>query len=148
MTVRISQKSAILIERARQFGYSDGMLLSVVITGDIQKLSRAEDEDYQYNDFLSYAQEYGEDLITAVTSGYQIKFNTINGLKVWLADKVGVKPELDYQVGEGCLIGVPLTNGQLAIVQSSIATNWKIIDRETGYDIMLAALATEEMTSE
>ncbi len=144
MVVRISQKSAILIERARHCGYADEALASIIANEDVAGLARAEDEAYQYDDFFSYAKEYGDDLMLAVTSGYQIKFNTINGLKIWLVNKIGIKADLDYNVGDSRLVNVPLTSEQLAIVRATIASNWKVIDHETSYEIVLAAVWQEE----
>jgi hypothetical protein len=126
--VKISQNTAIMIERARRFGVTNEVLLQVVATGDLTPLKVAEAEYYSYDEFLSYAEENGEPLEEAIRNGYQITFNTNNGLKVWLFEKFGVEAGRDFTPSEGRVDELTLSSDHIEALKQALAANWVVKD--------------------
>lgn len=122
--VKISQRTAILLEHARRSGLQTNELLEAVRSGTAEKLAVAEAQNFQYDEWVIYAKEHGEDLEKAVTEGYQITFNTRNGLKIWLEQAFGISSETDFIVGEGVIEGLFLNEEQLESLKKTLAVNW------------------------
>ncbi|WP_018758938.1 hypothetical protein [Paenibacillus terrigena] len=146
--VRISQNTAIMVERAHRFGITDDVLLNVVQTGDLSPLKVAEEEYYSYDDFLSYAEENGEPLEQAIREGYKITFNTNNGLKIWLFERFGVEAGRDFTASEGRVDQLRLSSVNVDSLKSALAANWVVIEHERqGEDqvisVVIRALAAQ-----
>ncbi|OPA79967.1 hypothetical protein BVG16_04225 [Paenibacillus selenitireducens] len=144
--VKISQNTAIMIERARRFGVTNEVLLQVVATGDLTPLKVAEAEYYSYDEFLSYAEENGEPLEEAIRNGYQITFNTNNGLKVWLFEKFGVEAGRDFTPSEGRVDELTLSSDHIEALKQALAANWVVKDSgetasERKISVVIRALA-------
>lgn len=144
--VKISQNTAIMIERARRFGITDEVLLHVAATGDLSPLKVAEAEYYSYDDFLSYAAEHGEPLAEAIRHGYQITFNTNNGLKVWLFEKFDVEAGRDFTSSEGRVDELILSSDNIEALKQALAANWVVKDAggtgaERTISVVIRALA-------
>lgn len=127
-SVKISQNTAIMLERARRFGITDIELLQVVQSGNLNPLKVAEAEHYSYDDFLSYAEEHGEPLEQAIREGYRMTFNTVNGLKIWLQEKFGLEVGRDFTGGEGRWEQLQLSAADAEFVKAALAANWQVID--------------------
>ncbi|MFI2858148.1 hypothetical protein ACH6EH_13575 [Paenibacillus sp. JSM ZJ436] len=125
---KISQHSAILLERARRCGLSAEELLQGVREQSLQVFAPAQHEHYRYEEWISYAEEHGEDLQKAIQEGYRITFNTRNGLKIWLEQTFGLNSETDFTVGEGMIEGLTLSESQLKLLEQRLAVNWMIAD--------------------
>jgi hypothetical protein len=123
-TARLSQKTAILLERARQAGVSEDTLLESVATGDTTLLKEAEAEHYRYDSFVSYAAEHGEQLERAIREGYRITFNTFNGLQLWLEQTFKIERGVDFTATEGKLSGLKLSSSNADRLQNTLAFNW------------------------
>lgn len=137
---RISQNTAILLENARVKGMIDEVILEAVRSGNITVFDAVAEEDFTYEDFLSYAQEHGEPLEQAIREGYRITFNTRNGLKIWLEKAFNLQSEQDFQVGEGVVSGLKLTDAQTQLLSQRLAPNWVIaesVDTATGHNLTL-----------
>ncbi|WP_261378462.1 hypothetical protein [Paenibacillus agilis] len=135
ITAAISQSTAILLERARQAGFTTEELLDIVAANDESRLERAATEHFTYEDWISYAKEHGEPLEQAIREGYRLTFNTVNGLKWWLRYKYDIVAEEDYEVGDGRFNGLKLNAAQIAELKQVIARNWVVIDEvEGGHD--------------
>jgi len=146
--VKISQNTAIMMERARRFGITDDVLLNVVQSGDLSPLKVAEEEYYSYDDFLSYAEENGEPLEQAIRDGYKITFNTNNGLKIWLRERFGVEADRDFKASEGRVDALRLSDANVEALKSALAANWVVIEHERhGEDqvisVVIRALAAQ-----
>lgn len=66
---RVSQNTAIMIERARRKGITDDQLLHAVRTGDVSELIAINEEWYTFDDFVFYANEHDEPLAQAIAVG-------------------------------------------------------------------------------
>lgn len=126
---RISQNSAVLLEKARSLGLSDEQLLHIIETNDITPLA---DSKTDYSEWVSYAREHQEDLAAAVAGGYQMTFNTVYGLKNWLKFRYGVEAEKDYTEGEGRFDGLTLDEAEARFVQAALASNWVVLVEPQG----------------
>lgn len=127
---KLSQSTAILLERARRFDISDLVILEAVRSGDAAQLRKAEAQYYDYDEFLEYATQSGEDIIQAVTDGYQMKFNTPGGVQGWLGEKWGLNPDKDFKVSPGKLTGLLLFDHQVAQLRDTLAVNWAVLDAD------------------
>jgi len=127
---RLSQNTAIMLERARRAGITDEVLLNCVATGDVSALKVAEAEHYSYEDFVTYAAEHGEQLEQAIREDYQITFNTFNGLQLFLEFTFNVKRGVDFTPSEGRLSGLELSKSNVELLTSRLAKNWvlEIVD--------------------
>jgi hypothetical protein len=125
--VRISQMTAILLERARNYGISAEDLLAGVKSGDASLFKTAEDEHFKYDQFLSYAAEHEEDLETAIKSGYQMKFNTMGGLQIWLKEVFSIEAGMDFAASPGRLENIKLPVEKINRLQEALAGNWVIL---------------------
>lgn len=142
--VNISQHTAILLEHARKAGITNSRLLQAVNSRDVSAFQAAEGEDYEYSDFVAYAEEHGENLQQAIQDGYRMTFNTRNGLKIWLEEAFGLNSQSDFTVGEGKMEGLQLTQAQLERLKQALAVNWVIAaeqETENGVEVSLSLKA-------
>ena len=128
--VRISQMSALLLEHARSFGYSDEQLLDWIDRNDMDALQGAEDDFYKYADWVNYAREYGEDLQAAVREGYQMTFNTVYGLTRWLEQRLGAVSGEQYTPGEGRMDHLKVSEQEMDMLKQTLATNWAVVESD------------------
>ncbi|AWB45772.1 hypothetical protein DCC85_17310 [Paenibacillus sp. CAA11] len=142
--VKISQHTAILLEHARKSGIGQTELLQAVKSKDLSAFAAAEEEHYAYGELFTYAEQHGEQLEQAVLEGYRITFNTRNGLKIWLEEAFHLHSETDFEVGDGRIEGVRLTEEQYAKLQNSLAANWAIAETKeipSGIEVTLSIRA-------
>ncbi|GAC43457.1 hypothetical protein [Paenibacillus popilliae] len=125
---RLSQNTAILLERARRKGYTDVQLLRIIRSGDVSELTQVNEAGYSYDGFLTYAAEHGESLEQAVTKGYRMTFNTMNGLRIWLEMRFGIAEGVDFIQGEGKYTGLTLSEADLDALHFALAANWIILE--------------------
>lgn len=128
--VRISQKSAVLLEHARRQGFTDEQLLTCIANNDMKTMQAAEDNYYKYDEWANYAHEHGEDLATAIQEGYQMTFNTVFGVKRWLQERLGFLATQDYIIEEGRMDGLMLNAADAELLSQTIAANWVIVKNE------------------
>ncbi|MEH7123010.1 hypothetical protein V7127_07110 [Bacillus sp. JJ1773] len=131
---KISQKTAILLERARRFGVADDVLLASKVKGDPTPLKVAEEQYYQYDDFFTYAENHGEDLESAIKNGYLMKFNTNGGIQTWLKERFGLEAERDYLFSPGKFTHLKLSIEQAKILLSVLAGNWVMLISSNGHE--------------
>ncbi|MGG3282997.1 hypothetical protein [Paenibacillus solani] len=136
---KISQNTAILLEHARKSGLVSFELLEAVRSGDVKRFQIANHDHFSYDELFAYAGEHGEDLEKAVSEGYQITFNTRNGLKIWLEEAFRISSESDFHVGEGIIEGLKLQEEQLARLKEALAVNWTL-EEEPAADGVLVRL--------
>lgn len=128
-TTKLSQHTAILLERARRFGITDETLLAGLAAGDTAVLRPAVGEWYSYDEFYSYADQQGETLEEAIRSGYRMKFNTLGGVQLWLQHRFGLEAGVDYEVPEhGRVNGLKLPAVEVELLRSTLAPNWVILE--------------------
>ncbi|MGV3488751.1 MAG: hypothetical protein ACO1OC_09235 [Tuberibacillus sp.] len=125
--VKVSQMTAILLERARRFGVEDKEIIANMDSNDTSIFKKAESEDYVYKEFFTYAKEQGEDLQTAILAGYQMKYNTQGGLRTWLFNRFGLIPEVDYEAEEGKALNISLALADAKLLYEALAVNWVML---------------------
>ncbi len=132
-TAKLSQHTAILLERARRFDIADETLLAGLAAGDTAVLQPAVGEWYSYDEFYSYADRHGEALEEAIRSGYRMKFNTPGGVQLWLQHRYGLEAGVDYEVPEhGRVNGLKLPVAAAELLHSTLAPNWLILEEGSG----------------
>ncbi|MEH7342547.1 hypothetical protein V7122_01460 [Bacillus sp. JJ1532] len=129
---KISQKTAILLERARRFGVADDVLLASKAKGDPTPLKVAEEQYYHYDDFFTYAKNHGEDIESAIKNGYIMKFNTNGGIQTWLKERFGLEAERDYHFSPGNFTQLKLSMEQAKVLLSVLAGNWVMLISSDG----------------
>ncbi|MGG0813885.1 hypothetical protein ABE142_14655 [Paenibacillus alvei] len=131
---RVSQNTAIMIERARRKGITDDELLHAARTGDVSELIAINEEWYTFDDFVSYANEHDEPLAQAIAVGYRMTFNTNNGLSVWLQERFGLQEGEHYTKEMGRISGLKLSMEDIKSLRSSLALNWTVVDEGEAAD--------------
>lgn len=125
--IRISQHTAILLEHARNVLNDEARIKEAIRLNDVKLLQDAEEEHYQYDDFLTYTKAHNEQIEQAL-EGYQMTFNTRNGLKIWVEKKFNLQANDDFKFGENRIDELQLDQQQLAQLRQALAVNWIIID--------------------
>lgn len=123
-TAKLSQNTAILLEYARRNGVADEAIVANIAAGDTSIFEKVESQHYHYDEFYSYAKEYGEDLLTAIQEGYRIKFNTVNGLNVWLENRFGLVANKDFETELGKKLNIHVTENEARDIYETVAENW------------------------
>lgn len=137
---KISQRTAILLEHARNCGLQGEELLNAIRSGKIESFQLAQNGHFDYAELFSYAEEHGEELEKAAAAGYRITFNTKNGLKIWLEETFQLSSESDFFVGEGIIENLHLQEEQVAKLKQTLAVNWTIAEitpNARGYNLKL-----------
>ncbi len=134
---KISQKTAILLERARRLGVADDVLLASKAKGDPTPLKVAEEEYYHYDDFFTYAENHGEDLESAIKNGYIMKFNTNGGIQTWLKERFGLEAERDYLFSPGNFTQLKLSVERAEVLFSVLAGNWVMLISADGREALV-----------
>ena len=142
--IRISQKTALLIERLLSLGCSDEKLINLIEQNDSKLLEKYADDDYSFETFLSYAKEHSEDIVSAIQNGYQITFNTMGGLRYWIENAFGLKEELDFKAEEGKKLGLKLTADQIDKLRYSLASNWVVVEKNNEIDLIIYSIWIQE----
>ncbi|WP_322924951.1 hypothetical protein [Paenibacillus campi] len=141
--VKISQRSAILIERLRSEGISDEQLLAAIEQHSVAPLSgSATAAGIDLLEWLDYAAEHGEQLTNAVREGYRMTFTTVPGAGNWLRFALGLEEGADYTVpAAGRIEGLQLNEAQFQRTASALAINWIIVRQPDGNaSVMLTSL--------
>ncbi|WP_341346430.1 hypothetical protein [Paenibacillus sp. FSL H3-0469] len=121
--VKLSQWDALLLESLRALSGSDEELLRRVSEGDLP----ADESKYEfdYGQLSTLADEQPELFRQAVTEGYQIKYNTIRGIRSWIEVAFGIEPKLELE--EGCeAVEALLSESQKRQLEGVLSFGWHI----------------------
>lgn len=129
--VKLSQWDALLVESLRSLGWSDEELLRRVAEGDLP-VDESEYE-FDYGQLSALASEQPELFRQAVTEGYQIKYNTIRGIRSWIAVAFGLEPKLELEEGQEA-VEAELTGPQKQRLENVLSYGWKITGRSAADD--------------
>ncbi len=141
--VKISQRSAMLIERLRSEGIRDEQLLEAIQERNAAPLTgSATAAGLDLQEWLDYATEHGESLADAVQHGYRMTFTTVPGAGNWLRFALGLQEGQHYTVQEeGRMDGLQLDEVQFQRIADAIAMNWSLVRQPDGsVSLMLKAL--------
>lgn len=121
--VKLSQWDALLLESLRSQGWSDGELLHRVTGGDLPV-----DEskyEFDYGQLAALADEQPELFRRAVLDGYQIKYNTIRGIRSWIDVALGIEAKLELEEGREA-VEAELTEDEYNRLQAVLSFGWQI----------------------
>ncbi|MBB6672096.1 hypothetical protein [Cohnella nanjingensis] len=90
--IKLSQWDALLVESLRALGCSDDELIRRVRSGETP--TDESDFRFEYGDLTAFANREPETFEAAVKMGYQIKYNTIGGIRSWIFVVLGQEPEV------------------------------------------------------
>ncbi|AIQ27070.1 MULTISPECIES: hypothetical protein [Paenibacillus] len=121
--VKLSQWDALLVESLRSLGWSDEELLRRVAEGDLP----ADESEYEfdYGQLSTLAGEQPKLFRQAVTEGYQIKYNTIRGIRSWIAVALRTQPKLELEEGREAVEAV-LSESQKQRLEDVLSFGWQI----------------------
>ncbi len=119
--VRISQWDALMLESLRSLGWSHEELIR-----QVQQNELPTDGQFDYTELATgLASKEPEVFVSAVTDGYQIKYNTIRGIRTWIAVALGREPELSLEEGNEAVIS-ELTHAEYDRLQQVLSLGWVI----------------------
>lgn len=126
--VKLSQWDALLVESLRSLGWSDEEILRKVTEGDLP----VDESEYHfdYKQLTALQTEQPKLLEQAVKTGYQIKYNTIRGIRSWIWIALGKEALLELEVGKEA-VEVVLTEAEKDRLKSVLSFGWQI-DGEPG----------------
>ncbi|MHA0856421.1 hypothetical protein [Paenibacillus sp. CMAA1364] len=121
--VKLSQWHALLLESLRALNWSDEELLRRVSEGDLP-IDKSEFE-FDYTQLTTFNLEQPEEFKQAVQDGYQIKYNTIRGIRSWIVIALGKEATLELEEGKEAVM-VALTAAEKNRLESVLSLGWEI----------------------
>ncbi|AIY09680.1 hypothetical protein ACT3XG_01320 [Paenibacillus polymyxa] len=119
--VRISQWDALMLESLRSLGWSPEELIRRVQQNELPT-----DGQFDYAELATgLAANEPEVFVSAVTDGYQIKYNTIRGIRTWIAVALGGEPELSLEEGSEAITS-ELTQAEYDRLEQVLSLGWVI----------------------
>lgn len=129
--IRLSQWDALLLESLRALGWSNDQLIERITKGEFpEDHSKYE---FKYEPLQQLAEQQPEQLRKAIEQGYQIKFNTVGGIRSWV-DVALNKPVELIEVGGLFNITASLTSSEQERLASVLSYGWLIkkVSEEAG----------------
>jgi len=121
--VMISQWEALLLESLRSQGWSNERLLKEVREGELPVDTSM--YEFKYEELRTLADAEPAAFERAVTEGYRIKYNTLRGIRSWIAVAYGLEPELTFEAGSES-VTVALTPEQHERLVSVLSFGWVV----------------------
>jgi hypothetical protein len=126
---RLSQWDALLLESLRALGWSNEQLIERITKGEFpEDHSKYE---FKYEPLKQLAEEQPEQLRQAIEQGYQIKFNTVGGIRSWVDVALHKTVEL-IEVDGLFNIKVSLTSAEQQRLASVLSYGWVIKQVDEG----------------
>lgn len=125
--VKLSQWDALMLESLRSLGWTNEELIRRVKTGELPA-----DEspfEFQYGELSAFANANPDTFEAAVSQGYQIKYNTVRGIRSWILVRFGREPELLLEEGQEA-VRASLSAEEKELLASVLSFGWAI--REDG----------------
>ncbi|MGG1441998.1 hypothetical protein ABE354_08010 [Brevibacillus laterosporus] len=127
--VKLSQNEALMIEVLRAKGVTEEELFDVLKEGDISAFQKWSD-DFDFSNLLDFSRQNWGEFEQAVREGYQIKFNTINGIKYLISVRLNQMADRDYQHNGDHLSGIKLKEAEVIWLQTVLSKNWTVVEQE------------------
>ncbi|WP_141503525.1 hypothetical protein [Paenibacillus luteus] len=127
--VKLSQWDALLLEGLRALGWSDEVVLRRVKEADLPSDESMYHFDYQ--ELAAFAAAEPETFERAVKEGYAIKYNTVRGIRSWIAVAYGKEPELVLEEGNESVL-VVLTPSEKERLAAVLSFGWAIREEQAG----------------
>jgi hypothetical protein len=128
--VKVSQHTALMIEVLRANGITDQDLIHYMKQGDIDPFKQIGEGHFDFAELLDFAREHWEQFERAVRDGYQITFNTINGIKYLLSVKFNQIADRDYENKGTYLDRLKLKQGEIDWLRSVLSKYWYVVELE------------------
>ncbi|WP_151735579.1 hypothetical protein [Paenibacillus tengchongensis] len=127
--VKLSQWDALLLESLRGLGWTDEALLNIAAAGELP----ADDSDFHfdYSQLAALAAEQPAIYRQAVTQGYQIKYNTIGGIRSWILVAFGREPQVEREEGKEA-VEIALTEAEQQRLQGVLSIGWRLVPAAGG----------------
>lgn len=127
--VKLSQWDALLLESLRALSGSDEELLRRVSEGDLP----ADESKYEfdYGQLSVLAEEQPEGFRQAVLEGYQIKYNTIRGIRSWIEVALGIEAKLELAEGQEA-VEAELTETERERLEDVLSYGWAVTGGPAG----------------
>ncbi len=122
--VKLSQWDALLLESLRGLGWSDEELLLRVTVGDLP----VDESEYHfdYKQLTALQAEKPGEFLQAVHEGYQIKYNTIRGIRSWISIALGKVAVLELEEGKEAAEAA-LTVDEKKRLETVLSFGWQIL---------------------
>ncbi|WP_342563910.1 hypothetical protein NST84_01475 [Paenibacillus sp. FSL R7-0345] len=121
--VKLSQWDALLLESLRGQGWTDEQLLGITSAAELPEDNSP--FEFDYKQLAAFAAEKPEEYRKAVTEGYQIKYNTIRGIRSWILVALGKEPKLELEEGREA-VEAELTADDRTRVEQVLSFGWSI----------------------
>jgi len=125
--VKLSQWDSLMLESLRSLGWTDEELIGRVKSGELPV-----DESpfhFKYEALAEFAKENPETFEAAVKQGYQIKYNTVRGIRSWILVRFGREPELLLEEGREA-VRASLSAEEKELLETVLSFGWAV--REDG----------------
>jgi len=121
--VKLSQWDALLVEALRAFGWSDDELLRRVAEGELP--SDESEYHFDYHQLTALQAVNPAAFEQAVREGYQIKYNTIRGIRSWIFIALGKEAALELEEGKEAAEAA-LTAAEKSRLEAVLSFGWQI----------------------
>lgn len=121
---KLSQWDALMVEGLRKLGWSDDEIVERIRRGTNLPTDDSIYE-FKYEELAAFAAREPETFESAVRSGYQIKYNTIGGIRSWIAVAYGKEPDVNREPGQEAVTAA-LTPAEKERLQSVLSHGWTI----------------------
>lgn len=129
--VKLSQWDALLLESLRGQGWTDEQLLGITSAAGLPEDNSP--FEFDYKQLAAFAAEKPEEYRQAVAEGYQIKYNTIRGIRSWILVALGKEPKLELEEGKEA-VEAELTPDERTRVEQVLSFGWQISPADTQAD--------------
>jgi len=129
--VKLSQNNALMVEQLRQSGLSDEQIVNDAIARTLP----VDDSmfEFDYNELSNFVVQELNILQSALRDGYQIKYNTIRGIRCWILIVFEQDPVLVFDAGKEAVYAT-LNKAQQQQLQPVLSHGWQlsVLNEETG----------------
>ncbi|SDM79098.1 hypothetical protein SAMN04487897_10156 [Paenibacillus sp. yr247] len=127
--VKLSQHDALMVECLRARGISSQALLDLLKDGKGDELQAAAGtDDFDFKELLAFRENGWELFEQAVLNGYEIKFNTLNGIRYLVRVKYGKEIERKSRPEGDYLDDVELSTKELEELRAVLSKFWTLTE--------------------
>lgn len=123
--VKLSQWDALMLEGLRKLGWTDDEIVERV-NRDTDLPADNSIFEFHYEELAAFAAGEPETFESAVRQGYQIKFNTIGGIRSWILVTLGQDPEVSREPGQES-VTAKLTSAEKERLAGVLSYGWTIV---------------------
>ncbi|RUS45178.1 hypothetical protein [Cohnella sp. AR92] len=128
--IKLSQWDALQVESLRGLGWSNEEIIERIERG--AELPKDESVfQFNYEDLAAFAKQEPGLFRAAVREGYQIKYNTVRGIRSWIWVAFGYEPQLVLDEGQEAVLA-ELTPAQLERLRDVLSYGWRIVPEAEG----------------